>query len=407
MFPFNLDHGIDWDRPLPERYAKLNAWQQSSLTLAIRFEDICRNAEPTTKLETIKIIAGYLDCDIGSQALRNGIDDSQTKPASQTFFSGKSGQWKELFTAEHLKLFCDLGGESLVETFNYESSNESKLKRSKLDSAKATQPTQLSRVNEIAAYMRSLFKIGIRKSKDMLPGIRFRKLLQRLEAVEKVLDSDASTDSLWLFKNRFHRMDALLDHFPSVRRFFHLARYDFASDFCMDKRVADIACGTGYGSHMLSRLGSASEVLGVDLDSRTIEYAQRRYGSPTVTFQQGDACHTKLPDESFDVVTSFETIEHVPLDEDLINEFHRLLTPNGKLIVSTPNEWPLETAEFHVRSYSHAQFIDVLSRKFSVQECYNQYSNAFEKWSSLTCFEETNETNKGRAECFVAVCEKV
>src|SRR5689334_3359516 len=47
----------------------------------------------------------------------------------------------------------------------------------------------------------------------------------------------------------------------------HLGRYKFATPYVSEKRVLDIACGTGYGSHHILRFGGALEVLGADIDT--------------------------------------------------------------------------------------------------------------------------------------------
>ena len=67
---------------------------------------------------------------------------------------------------------------------------------------------------------------------------------------------------------------------------------------------------------------------------------------------------------AIDIVVSFETIEHVPDDCALIAEFRRVLRPGGQLIVSTPNQWPLADAPFHVREYDRQSFEAVLDPRF-------------------------------------------
>lgn len=115
----------------------------------------------------------------------------------------------------------------------------------------------------------------------------------------------------------------------------HLKRYAFARPLCAGKRVLDAACGVGYGSAYLGE--QAATVLGVDVSEEAVAYARQRYGSPSVAFELGDVTALALPDASFDVACSFETIEHVDDPARALAELARVLVPGGTLIVSTPH----------------------------------------------------------------------
>ncbi|MGB6014167.1 MAG: class I SAM-dependent methyltransferase, partial [Nodosilinea sp.] len=59
---------------------------------------------------------------------------------------------------------------------------------------------------------------------------------------------------------------------------------------------------------------------------------------PNVEFVCGDATHLPFADDSFDAVTMFDVLEHIPNDKSAIAEAWRVLKPGGSLLVSTPNE---------------------------------------------------------------------
>lgn len=63
----------------------------------------------------------------------------------------------------------------------------------------------------------------------------------------------------------------------------------------------------------------------------------------------------RIVDASFDIIISFETLEHVENPESVLNEFYRLLSPGGRLITSVPNDWSDESGEdpnpFHFHVY--------------------------------------------------------
>ena len=143
----------------------------------------------------------------------------------------------------------------------------------------------------------------------------------------------------------------------------HMARYAFAARFATAARVLDLGCGTGYGTAELGR--RASEAVGVDVAPEAIEYASANYRS--AKFIQSPATDTPLSEESFDLVTSFELIEHLPDWRPLLAEAKRVLHPTGLFLVSTPNK--LYYAEsrgesgpnpYHQHEFEYAEFRDAL-----------------------------------------------
>jgi len=213
---------------------------------------------------------------------------------------------------------------------------------------------------------------------------------------------------VWLYKNREERMDASLDIFDDSRRQFHLARYDFACKFCQNSVVADIACGTGYGTDLILNFGNAKEVYGIDICGDSINYAKIYHSKPGIEYICTSGEKTGLGNETIDVVVSFETIEHVPNDLDLIKEFYRILKHGGTLVCSTPNGWPIEIATHHIREYERNSFIALLSNWFEIVTLYNQNSGGSSPFNhgqdkGIT---ETTDNNFALAECFIAVCKK-
>ena len=147
---------------------------------------------------------------------------------------------------------------------------------------------------------------------------------------------------------------------------FHMLRYAYAAPLVAGRRVLDIACGTGYGSQYLASQ-HARDVVGVDKDPVAIRYALRHYGAPTVRYLEGDAHSVStLADASFDVIVSFETIEHVEHPLDFLRELQRLLKPTGVLLLSCPNDaaTPAWGSPFHRRSFSFDEFRDLVTQVF-------------------------------------------
>ncbi len=153
----------------------------------------------------------------------------------------------------------------------------------------------------------------------------------------------------------------------------HLKRYDFALPWCAGKDVLDGACGVGYGAAHLAP--QARRVLGVDASAEAVEYARRRYGRPNVEFVCMDLLELELPDSTFDVVCSFETVEHLADPERFLSQVVRVLRPAGILVVSTPRaDRTTHSPEnpFHTVEFSTADFEQLLGRHFGAIELYGQ-----------------------------------
>lgn len=147
----------------------------------------------------------------------------------------------------------------------------------------------------------------------------------------------------------------------------HVHRYLSTVDLCKGKRVLDIACGEGYGSAMLVRNGAAS-VTGVDIDKDVIARAGRIYAHEGLDFLQADI-RAPLPfiDNSFDVIVSFETIEHIGEHQFFIDELMRVLTPEGVLVISTPDAAksdPDLPNPFHEKELSETEFLGLINASF-------------------------------------------
>jgi ubiquinone/menaquinone biosynthesis C-methylase UbiE len=234
-------------------------------------------------------------------------------------------------------------------------------------------------------------------------------LRKRLVATERLLEFvSADETNRWLYQNRLERMDATLDIFDENRREFHLDRYRFAAQRVKGKRVLDCASGTGYGTRMLREAGGAASVVGVDIERRAIKYANNNHRLDSTSFICSSGDCLALPSASVDVVISFETIEHVPDDVALVEEFYRVLRPNGLLIISTPNQWPLATTPHHVKEYDRSSFLKVMEPQFDCIELYNQNSgsNTPLNHGQTRGIVATTADNEQLAECYIAICRR-
>jgi 2-polyprenyl-3-methyl-5-hydroxy-6-metoxy-1,4-benzoquinol methylase/tetratricopeptide (TPR) repeat protein len=161
----------------------------------------------------------------------------------------------------------------------------------------------------------------------------------------------------------------------------HLIRYHWACNYIKPgDRVLDAACGLGYGGHVIRHLTKAAEVVGIDGSESSITYATAQYGSgdPRADYRCGmlPEILSSFEDGSFDVIVSFETLEHVENPEALIGEFNRLLTPGGRTLVSVPNDWSDESGRdpnpHHLRVYDWGRLKSELARHFLLEDAFAQ-----------------------------------
>jgi SAM-dependent methyltransferase len=156
----------------------------------------------------------------------------------------------------------------------------------------------------------------------------------------------------------------------------HWHRYVFARSLVRGKRVLDAACGEGYGSALLAEV--ATSVVGIDISEDAIAHAQSRYGArANLRFERGDCTALDVATAAFDVIVSFETLEHIAAQEALISGFARALAPDGILIVSSPDKKTYSedrgfANEFHVRELYRDELMDLLRPQFTFVRLYGQ-----------------------------------
>lgn len=156
----------------------------------------------------------------------------------------------------------------------------------------------------------------------------------------------------------------------------HVHRYALARHIATGKRVLDVACGEGYGSAMVAP--AAKHVVGVDLSPDVVQHARTRYGLlPNLEFKVGDATRLDLGDQQFDLILSFETLEHVDAQDALVGGLAARLAPGGCVLISSPDKATYSDAtgyqnEFHVRELYRDELVALLTRHFRVVRLYGQ-----------------------------------
>jgi SAM-dependent methyltransferase len=179
----------------------------------------------------------------------------------------------------------------------------------------------------------------------------------------KPMSRDRSRQSLtqsllkkaFLFLRRFKpaRERVTIGEFNDRAEHEHLARYRFAQRFCEEKRVADIACGTGYGTKILAEV--AASVVGYDKEplcgNRIIDLEKQSWN------------------DKYDVIVSFETLEHLDNPEFFLEN---ALKTADLLVVSSPIGEILGYNPHHKQVWTFPEFKQLLERRFTCTYYYQK-----------------------------------
>ncbi len=162
-------------------------------------------------------------------------------------------------------------------------------------------------------------------------------------------------------------------------RFFaqQLKAYEFVIKYAARKIVLDIGCGDGYGAAYLSKV--AKEVIAVDYEEEIVHKAQKKYVIQNVKYLSMDATNLTFDNSTFDIVTSFQVIEHI--FEDRISDYllgiKRVLKDEGEFYCTTLNlkhdmKSPLtyQKAPAHTKEYTFEEFKTLLEKYFSSVKIY-------------------------------------
>lgn len=132
-------------------------------------------------------------------------------------------------------------------------------------------------------------------------------------------------------------------------------------------RLLDVGCAAGF---FLAEAQLHYAVQGVELSDWSSDYARTRLGLPVVT---GTLQQAALPSASFDIVTLWDVVEHVPDPVPLLAEAARVLRPGGRLVLTTGDwgsdyarrqrsGWHLMTPPWHLSYFTRASMQTAAAR---------------------------------------------
>lgn len=185
--------------------------------------------------------------------------------------------------------------------------------------------------------------------------------------------------------------------FPINRRYaktwqHHQARYVFALPYCYRKKVLDAGSQMGFGAHLISYV--ANNLTLSDISERALSMALKlnNFMCPVQTVQADFEKEFPASTDGFDVILSFETIEHLADPHLFLQNIKKSLKADGKFIFSVPD---MVDAQDHKQLYDEERIKALISQYFTIEEFYIQDKNVI----------SDKKLYKG-LRCFVGVCVK-
>ncbi|MFA6048254.1 MAG: class I SAM-dependent methyltransferase [Parcubacteria group bacterium] len=183
----------------------------------------------------------------------------------------------------------------------------------------------------------------------------------------------------------------------------HMIRYSLAMRYAKVGRILDVACGTGYGLKMMGMLGAVN-LSGADIDKEAVDFSREFTGNwgffKTVDFEKEDLSDIFMIG-TYDLITSFETIEHLDDPNLFLEGVEKLLAEDGKFIYSIPLANP---SKFHKVVYDFESAKKLIDHYFDHEELYIQESLEIVKFERVKTNDLSNFNKRGIF--IVGVCYK-
>jgi len=139
--------------------------------------------------------------------------------------------------------------------------------------------------------------------------------------------------------------------------------------------ILDVGCGKGYLAHRFALL--ANFVVAMDVNSEYIRYAKKFHNLSNISYILCDAHYLPLRENSFDVITCREVIEHVAFPIAVLEEIRRVM--RGRAIITTPNRLEIghlirtkfadnKILQGHLREYTFHEFKCILEKYFKLHK---------------------------------------
>lgn len=160
----------------------------------------------------------------------------------------------------------------------------------------------------------------------------------------------------------------------------HTIRYDLAIQFIKDKgerfsSCLDIFCGNGYGTFMMSSQFPKIDFVAIDGSDEAISFAMEYYSNNNILFKH-NIFPFDIQENKYDIITCFESLEHVEDDSFMLDLILSSLKSTGYLLLSIPNDdnhiLDKNPHKFHYRHYKHSELISMIPSPFEIVNWFGQ-----------------------------------
>ena len=146
----------------------------------------------------------------------------------------------------------------------------------------------------------------------------------------------------------------------------HEVVYLRITDLVTGMDVLEAGCGEGYGAHLLSKQSKSLHAL--DYDDYATGHVHAAY--PDVSVLRANLVQLPYADESFDVVVSLQTIEHLWNQQAFVAECLRVVRPGGTIVISTPNTLTFPPGNiYHPKELTPNELRLLLDRSAIITSC--------------------------------------
>lgn len=140
--------------------------------------------------------------------------------------------------------------------------------------------------------------------------------------------------------------------------------YVIAQDY-VHGDLLEVGCGEGRGAELL--IPQVKSFTAIDKIREAIEKLAQKF--PQGKFISGNLPPLPFADNTYDVVISFQVIEHIQDDKLFLSEIHRVLKPGGVALITTPNRrMSLSRNPWHIREYLPQELLGLAQNNFREAE---------------------------------------
>lgn len=171
-----------------------------------------------------------------------------------------------------------------------------------------------------------------------------------IEEIYKLLPRKRTAERILPENYLFNIYDYVL--FLKHKFAYELALKNIKSDY----KVLEIGFGDGYGTDIIAKSGAS--IVAVELDEESLKQAKEKYNSPNISFDLYDGVNLNYEPYSFDMIISYQVIEHVENVDLYLNNIKKMLKPNGIFMITTPSRTYRLTPDqapwnkYHLREYN-------------------------------------------------------